>query len=101
MTTSPDFREASSSYCRVIHTEDRHRVAICRDGIQYLLQRQYTDKGNPSWRSLRFCATARALCRDWGQITGLPVPTEVTILPDARNAPAAALGAYMEAAQAS
>jgi hypothetical protein len=83
---SSDLREASNTYARVVYTEGHHRVALCKDGIQYLLQRRSDKTRGTEWRSLRYCVTSRALARDWRKITGTAVPDEIATPPNAREA---------------
>jgi len=87
MNTNPahDHREASPNYARTIYTEDRHRVALCRDGIQFLLQRRVDKKRGTEWKSLHYCTTNQTAARDWRRMLGLkptdPVAAEITHLP--------------------
>ncbi len=39
MKTPPEFRESRDAYSRVIAGDNKHRVFICRDGIQCIIQR--------------------------------------------------------------
>ena len=39
MKTSPEFRESCDAYCRVIAGNQAYRVIICRDGIQFIIQK--------------------------------------------------------------
>jgi len=71
--------ETSNNYDRVIHREGGYRVALCKDGLQYLLQRQR--ESTDAWDTKSFCATRGALERLWGKLTGSPAPLEVTSLP--------------------
>lgn len=61
-------KESRDAYGRVVYQEGRYRVALCRDGMQWLLQRRRKHETAP-WSSLRFCVTREALCRDWREVT--------------------------------
>lgn len=72
--------EASDSYKSEVTRSGRYRIALCKDGIQWLLQKQ--DQSNPRgkpgrWRSFRYYATRSVLVRDWHRITGEPLDPEV------------------------
>ena len=101
--TAPDYREGSDSYARTIYTEDRHRVALCRDGIQYLLQRRIDKAHGPEWKSLRFCTTGNSAARDWRWMLGLkstdPVASQISQLPSNARIASQSLGAEVEADQ--
>lgn len=59
-------REASDDYSRVVAQSGPVRAAVCKDGIQWLLQRR---SGN-RWRSEAYCRTREALVRHWRNATG-------------------------------
>lgn len=67
-----DHRESADGYSGEIHRLDRWRVVVCRDGIQYLLQRRRPGKAGVGgqWDSVAYCVTQRALMRLWRQETG-------------------------------
>lgn len=58
-------RETSSDYIRVLVVGDRYRVAVCRDGIQWLFQQRVTFEAcaGARWRTLGFCTTRKSLVR--------------------------------------
>lgn len=65
-------RESSDDYGGEIHRLGTWRVAICRDGLQYLLQRRrpgYAGVGT-AWDSMSYCVTLAALLRLWRRDTG-------------------------------
>lgn len=60
-----DHRESSDRYRGEIWRNGKHRVAVCRDGIQWLLQRQRPGKAGVggAWDTIGFCTTRKALIR--------------------------------------
>lgn len=67
-----DHRESSDAYRGELRRLGRWRVALCRDGIQYLLQRQRPGKAGvgAAWDSVSYCVTLTALLRIWRRETG-------------------------------
>jgi hypothetical protein len=60
-----DHRETADGYRGVILDLGRYRVAICRDGLQWLFQRRrpgFAGVG-PAWDSIGYCTTRKALIR--------------------------------------
>lgn len=60
-----DHRETADNYRGVVWQDGRYRIAECRDGIQWLFQRQRP--GFPAvgtaWDTLGYCATRNGLMR--------------------------------------
>lgn len=57
-------QETADDYGRaLVLLNDRWRVAVCSDGVQYLLQRRCTGAKERPWSSQSFCTTKRALER--------------------------------------
>lgn len=58
-------QETADDYGRVlVLLNDRWRVAVCSDGVQYLLQRRGAKANTPfPWSSISFCVTRKALER--------------------------------------
>ena len=57
MKTPPEFRESRDAYSRVIAGDNKHRVFICRDGIQCIIQRAVgrdTSVTGRAWRSFSY-----------------------------------------------
>ena len=76
-------RESDDSYRGVLHIAGRWRIAICRDAVQFLVQRQRPGKsgvGGP-WDSQRYCVTRAALIRDWHALAGNPSALPLDLLP--------------------
>lgn len=67
-----DHRESSDGYRGELHRMGRWRIALCRDGIQYLLQRQRPGKAGvaAAWDSISYCTTRATLSRLWRRETG-------------------------------
>ena len=81
-------RESQDDYVNVIYTNGDHRVALCRDGLQWLLQKH----SGQHWKSISFCVTATALAREWRNKVGTATPPEIAVaLPDAYRVAAEAL----------
>lgn len=78
-----DHRETADDYRGVVFRAGRFRVALCRDGIQWLFQRQRG--ANPGvgapWDTLGYCATREALMRLHRLATGQDAP-EIAAFPD-------------------
>ncbi len=60
-----DHRETSDTYCREVFRQGRYRVAVCRDGLQWLFQRKRLEcaAGGTAWDTLGYCVTRAALMR--------------------------------------
>ena len=57
-------QETSDNYEAVLSVLDhRHRVIICRDGIQWIIQRRKTGGAARPWRALGYHTTRNALIR--------------------------------------
>jgi len=80
MTAPLDHRESSDRYQGEIIRQDGFRIILCKDGIQWILQRQDKLAGS-RWRAVGYCMTRAALIRLW---TGLnrDIPPELAALPD-------------------
>lgn len=67
-----DPRETADGYRGELHRMGRWRIALCRDGIQYLLQRQRPRKEGVgvAWDSVCYLTTRAALLRRWRRETG-------------------------------
>lgn len=94
MTVPLSHRESDDAYCGELFRRDGWRVAECRDGIQWLLQRAKGRAGGGAgvrWHSVAFCRTREALARLWHQKAGLPTP-ELDRLPERINRPGTTAG---------
>jgi hypothetical protein len=60
-----DHRETSDVYHGELFRCGRYRVATCRDGLQWLFQRQRFEfaAGGAAWDTLGYCVTRKALIR--------------------------------------
>ncbi|MDW4548409.1 hypothetical protein R5H32_03485 [Defluviimonas sp. D31] len=73
MTARLDHRETADGYHGVIARRDGDRVILCRDGIQWILQKRMAPIGGraaPRWRALGYFTTREALVRLWHAKTG-------------------------------
>lgn len=56
--------ESHDTYAPQIVRAGLFRVILCRDGIQWIIQRQKSAAAG-RWRSLHYCQTRKALLRLW------------------------------------
>lgn len=57
-------RESASDYSRIVTMIGNNaRVIVCRDGLQWILQKGKTSGPETRWRSLAYCRTRKALLR--------------------------------------
>ncbi len=81
-----DHLEEADNYRGELFRHGKYRVAECRDGIQWLLQRQSGARtvGGARWRSLAYCTTRNALTRLYQAHSGSVAP-ELAELPETIN----------------
>lgn len=68
-----EHRETADGYLREIVRYGDYRVILCREGIQWILQRRMAPSGGRAtarWRALGYFATRKALLRLWHAKTG-------------------------------
>ena len=77
-------RETSDTYHGVIaHLCARHRVIICKDAIQWILQARRGERhGQPRWEALHYLRTRDTLIRLSHAICGRIDPVALAILTD-------------------
>lgn len=65
-------KESSGDYHRVVAIlNPRHRVIVCRDGIQWILQRRAGERhGRARWDSRSYCRTREGLNRVCRELAG-------------------------------
>jgi hypothetical protein len=75
-------KESSDDYHRVVAIlNPRHRVIICRDGIQLILQRRAGERhGRARWDSRSYCRTREGLNRVCRELAGEIDPVAAAIL---------------------
>lgn len=73
--------ETSDSYHGEIVRRGSHRAIICRDGIQYILQRRMRARTERSWEAVEYCTTKKALIR-LGTDLEPRLASELEVLPD-------------------
>lgn len=91
---SASHQETSESYWGVISDlSARYRIIICKDGLQWILQRRKTGGAERPWRGVGYFTTKEALLRVCATSCGRIAPTAheaLQSLPDrARNCVAA------------
>lgn len=84
MTCDLRHRESSSDYGKVIACAQRYRVAVCKDGVQWILQKRVSlaeSRSGGVWRSVSYHIERKSLIRLWNASVGLPAPEAITTLP--------------------
>ena len=80
MNLNLDHRETSDTYRGELFRKGRHRVIICKDGIQWIFQRQKKGAGG-RWIAFSYCTTRESLKRVWTTRVGDYAP-EIDLLPE-------------------
>lgn len=80
MTAPLDRRETADNYRAVIVSKGKYRVILCKDGIQWILQRRKGRDDRP-WGGFGYYTTRKALMRAWRRLYGRISP-EIARLPD-------------------
>ena len=84
--TGPSYRESDDDYaCIVTRLGDGGRVIVCRDDLQWILQRRDGKRaGRARWASVSYCRSREALLRlcrassaridpsEWAALVALP-----------------------------
>lgn len=85
-----EHRETRDGYCRTIVSDGSHRVILCKDGIQWIIQRRRpnAEAGRAAWDALGYCTSKTALMRLSRPLFGL-IPPEIDGLPDHCRRPTA------------
>lgn len=64
-------RESDDGYMAVVAClNDRWRVILCKDGIQWILQRAKKRWDGTAWEGCRYCRTRKALIRSCAELVG-------------------------------
>ena len=77
----PDHREGSDTYHAEIFRKGRYRVILCKNAIQWIIQRRDRLAGT-RWRGLSYCICRDSLISVWHEDMGLNVPPEMLALPE-------------------
>ena len=81
MSVWPSHRESDPNYGAVIaQLNDRWRVIVCRDGIQWILQKSKKSRVGARWQGRSYCRTREALMRVCAQHGGQIDPSALMIL---------------------
>lgn len=73
--------EGSDDYFDVVvRLNNRWRVIVCKDSIQWILQRRDTGTAQRPWRGKRYCTTKSALLRGCGEKCGDIDPAAMAVL---------------------
>jgi hypothetical protein len=80
---SSDWRETADAYAGEVFRKGRYRVAVCRDGIQWLFQRRRPREspGGAAWDTLGYCVSRKGLMRLHRAHIGPEAP-EILTLPE-------------------
>ncbi len=78
-----DHRETAETYSGELFRHGVYRVAVCRDGIQWLFQRQRPQfpAGGAAWDTLGYCVSKSGLTRLVRTHIGCDLP-ELDVLPE-------------------
>ncbi len=81
--TRTDHRETAENYSGELFRRGVYRVSVCRDGIQWLFQRQrpHFPAGGAAWDTLGYCVSKSGLTRLVRAHIGCDVP-ELDALPE-------------------
>jgi hypothetical protein len=88
MSDLSHMRETSDNYCREIFRAENHRIILCKDYIQWIIQRRKVSKSTrvgQRWKALAYTCTKKALNRRWAHLTGDLCPDILGRLPDHAN----------------
>jgi hypothetical protein len=75
-------KESANDYKYEIYRSEKWRVIVCRNGIQWILQRAKMNGPTLAWCGKSYRTTQKALIRCWHEKTRLPIPVEITSLPE-------------------
>ncbi|NND43237.1 MAG: hypothetical protein HKO04_14300 [Silicimonas sp.] len=75
-------QETADQYIGVVaRLCDRHRIVVCKDAIQWILQARRGERhGQPRWEGLHYCRTSEALSRLCHTVCGRIDPAAMAIL---------------------
>ena len=62
---SPSYSESADAYRAVICTEGNHRVIVCKDDRQWIIQRSRNRRMECVWEGVSYVTTQSALTRLW------------------------------------
>jgi hypothetical protein len=74
----------SGEVCRADTIIGSYRIIVCRDGIQWIIQRRTSVPEAPHstyWRNTGYFRTRQSLVWVWIALTGEPVPDQIKRLP--------------------
>lgn len=83
MTALLDHREGSDTYHGELFRREGFRVIVCKDGIQWIVQRITRDRSprGGDWRPIGYCLTRAGVARVWAA-SGAPNASAIDALPD-------------------
>lgn len=93
-TLPGDHRESADHYRGELFRNGSYRVAVCRDGIQWMFQHRRPGKAGVggAWDALGFCRCRETLERLWREKAGHAAPASLALLPKRFPKPAAISG---------
>jgi ribosomal protein L15E len=73
--------EGANEYSNVILVFRDHRVIVCRDAIQWVIQKKRKSRSpTAQWRGLSYCRTKKALIRLWTSLYPEIDPVRMSVL---------------------
>ncbi|WP_108819189.1 hypothetical protein [Pseudovibrio sp. Alg231-02] len=82
---APSKQESHADYAGIVVQQGRWRVIVCRDGIQWIIQKGDLTRDGWRWTGKSYCRTRKALLRDCVRRSALPAPPELHRLPERIN----------------
>ena len=74
--------ESSEEYENILFKIDMFRVILCRDRIQFILQKVSGEGTKRQWHSKSYCTCRKSLARCWRDKVGITIPDELLALPE-------------------
>lgn len=62
-------KETHDNYHGVILRRGRFRIVLCRNGVQWIIQKGKQSGPHMRWRGQSYCRTKKALVRLWTQLS--------------------------------
>ena len=88
MSDLSHMRETSDNYYREIFRHENHRIILCKDCIQWIIQRRKVSKSTRAgrrWVGVTYPCTKEHLSRLWAEHTGDLCPDTLGGLPEQAN----------------
>ena len=79
MTSKLNKCECADTYAGEVFRKGRLRVVICKQNLQWIVQRQKEGAG-ARWKALGYCRTREGLVRVWATSEGVCAPETMAFL---------------------